>query len=203
MTPNHAVNTDVHRRRFAPWWSPVALHMRHFRGNHLHTFLTLLILLAANTTPSPAAAQTSPRYSVREEAARTGSSIRREIAKSTDIPINKTYAELSAADKANFRSNYLRLPDTDEPPFPKAGLQALLKPIAQGAETSGVHGKLLLVGVVDPSGNVQQVTAIGSPSPELTKFASEVMLLTPFKPGLCAGKPCTMEFPLHLQFDTQ
>jgi hypothetical protein len=25
MTPNHAVNTDVHRRRFAPWWSPVTL----------------------------------------------------------------------------------------------------------------------------------------------------------------------------------
>jgi hypothetical protein len=23
MTPNHAVNTDAHRRRFAPWWSPV------------------------------------------------------------------------------------------------------------------------------------------------------------------------------------
>ena len=24
-TPNHAVNTDAHRRRFAPWWSPVTL----------------------------------------------------------------------------------------------------------------------------------------------------------------------------------
>jgi len=23
--PNHAVNTDAHRRRFAPWWSPVTL----------------------------------------------------------------------------------------------------------------------------------------------------------------------------------
>ena len=22
---NHAVNTDTHRRRFAPWWSPVTL----------------------------------------------------------------------------------------------------------------------------------------------------------------------------------
>jgi len=25
MTPNHAVNTDAHRRRYAPWWSPVTL----------------------------------------------------------------------------------------------------------------------------------------------------------------------------------
>ncbi len=24
-SPNHAVNTDAHRRRFAPWWSPVTL----------------------------------------------------------------------------------------------------------------------------------------------------------------------------------
>jgi len=25
MRPNHAVNTDGHRRRFAPWWSRVSL----------------------------------------------------------------------------------------------------------------------------------------------------------------------------------
>jgi hypothetical protein len=25
MTPNHAVNTDAHRRRCGPWWSPVTL----------------------------------------------------------------------------------------------------------------------------------------------------------------------------------
>jgi hypothetical protein len=24
-TPNRSVNTDAHRRRFAPWWSPVTL----------------------------------------------------------------------------------------------------------------------------------------------------------------------------------
>jgi len=24
-TPNLSVNTDAHRRRFAPWWSPVTL----------------------------------------------------------------------------------------------------------------------------------------------------------------------------------
>ncbi len=23
--PNHAVNTDAHRQRFAPWWPPVTL----------------------------------------------------------------------------------------------------------------------------------------------------------------------------------
>ena len=25
LCSNHAVNTDAHRRRFAPWWSPVTL----------------------------------------------------------------------------------------------------------------------------------------------------------------------------------
>jgi hypothetical protein len=25
MPPNHAVNTNAHRRRFAPWWSPLLL----------------------------------------------------------------------------------------------------------------------------------------------------------------------------------
>ena len=169
----------------------------------MHIFLALLILLAANAASSLAAAQASPEYSIREDTVLPGSIDRRAIAKSTDIPINETYAELSAADKAKVRRQYLRLPDTDEPPFPKSGLQALLKPIARGQQKLQASGKLVLVGVVDPSGKVLKVTAIGSPSPELTKFASEVMLLTPFKPGLCAGKPCAMEFPLHLDFDTQ
>jgi hypothetical protein len=182
-------------------WTQVTLDVGISGKINVRIFLALLILLAANSASSLAAAQTSSRYTIREDTVLPGSIDTRAIGKSTDIPINETYAELSAADKAEFRrSNYLRLPDADEPPFPKSGLQALLKPIALGQQKLQVTGKLLLVGVVDPSGKVLRVSAVGSPSPEMTKFASEVMLLTPFKPALCAGKPCTMEFPLHLQF---
>ncbi|MGE5089378.1 MAG: hypothetical protein ACM3QY_09665 [Candidatus Levyibacteriota bacterium] len=173
-----------------------------FEEIHVRTYLPLPILLAANAVSSLAAAQVVPHYTIRGETLVPGSIVAGAAARSTVTPINETWDELSAADKAAFRKgNYSRLPDTDEPPYPRNGLQALLKPITLGEKKFAVTGTLELIGVVDPSGKVLRVTAIGSPSPEMTKFASAVMMLTPFKPGLCTGKPCAMEFPLYLRFD--
>ena len=168
----------------------------------MHTptcFFTLLVTIAL----APCAAQTNPKYNVKEDEPRTGSLIRKDLSSSINVAINRTYAELSIEEKARVRANYIDMPETDEPPFPKAGLQALVKPITQGQQKLLVRGVLSLVGIVDPKGQVVEVRSIGSPSPEMTKFASQVMLLTDFKPGICSDKPCTMEFPLYLRFETR
>jgi len=34
----------------------------------------------------------------------------------------------------------------------------------------------------------------------MTKFESSVLLLTKFKPAVCAGKPCKMQFPFRFKF---
>jgi hypothetical protein len=33
----------------------------------------------------------------------------------------------------------------------------------------------------------------------MTKFAGTVLMMTKFKPAMCAGKPCESQFPLHLK----
>jgi hypothetical protein len=149
---------------------------------------------------SPLFGQSNPQYTLKEDAPRTGSNIRRDLTGSIDIAVNRPYNELSGDDKARFRSNYEQMPEGDEPPFPKAGLQAILKPVSMGQQRLRVRGDLSLVGVVDPSGKVLEVKAYGSPSPEMTQFAGQVLMLTEFKPAVCSGQPCTMEFPLRMRF---
>ena len=84
-------------------------------GNPMRTLICLLTFAAA-AVPSSLTAQTNPQYTVREEAARTGSNIRRDLTGSIDIAINRAYADLSAEDKARFRSNYDQLPTSDSSP---------------------------------------------------------------------------------------
>jgi hypothetical protein len=85
----------------------------------------------------------------------------------------------------------------DEPPFPLDGL----KPVVWKGQAKLLGtGELFLIATVEANGVVAQVKAIGSPSPEMTKFASTVLLLTKFKPAVCAGRPCKMDFPLWYSF---
>ena len=167
----------------------------------LRKCLKLLTLVASMSLPVISDAQTTPQYNVREAVPPTGSMIRRDLAEAS-IAINQPYAELSAADKAIFRSNYSQLSESDEPPFPKSGLQSLIGPIADLHQKFPVGGTLFLIAVVAPNGKIQEVKAISYPTLEMARFASTVLMLTEFKPAVCAGQPCSMEFPLRMRLET-
>lgn len=91
----------------------------------------------------------------------------------------------------------------DEPPFPADGLKPLLHAISKGQSKLLVRGELRLVADVGPDGSVLSVQALGSPSTEMTEFAASVLVLTKFKPAVCKGQPCKMQFPLYLNFDVR
>jgi hypothetical protein len=165
--------------------------------------LPLCVALLAAILPPPALAQPAPEYRLKEAVPRTGSSIRRDITSPLDVAINRSYADLNDEEKRKVRAHYVDMPERDEPPYPKAGLQALLKPIAAGQQRLLVQGQLSLIGLVDETGKVVEVRMLGSPSSQMTDFAGKIMLLTEFKPGVCSGQPCAMEFPLHLRFSVR
>ena len=156
------------------------------------TFGVCGVLVAALCT-----AQVRPENSIREE--QTGSHIRQDVARSS-IPINLTYAQLSPDDRAAFHANYELIAEGDEPPFPLEGLRALIDPIQKAQEKLFARGDLFLVATIGPDGKAKQVSSYRSPSSEMTKFAAQVLMLTPFKPAICSGKPCTMDFPLKMTF---
>lgn len=157
---------------------------------------------AAGLLATMAAAQGTPQpqYGIREDEPRLGSMIRRYLVRSPTIPINLSYEQLSPADRALFNRNYEAMPEGDEPPFPLGGLRVLLEPLVQAQGILMVSGSLTLLARVDREGKVQEVTALGSPDPRMTRFAASLLVLTRFKPAVCGGQPCAGEFPLRKVF---
>lgn len=131
--------------------------------------------------------------------ATTGSSILRS-AITFQIPLNKRYNELSVEERVILHKAWEGIPDGDEPPFPTNGLRPIYKAVIDAQSKLGVEGELHLIATVDARGDVVEVKAYGSPSPEITQFAATVILKTKFKPAVCGGQPCRMDFPFRYRF---
>jgi hypothetical protein len=148
----------------------------------------------------PSLAQSAaPEYSVRGDA-HTGSAIRSKLVSGGNLPVNKRYDELTADDKELVNQWYESIGPGDEPPFPAQGLKPVYTAMARLHGELQAKGQLILIATVDARGDVTQVKAVGNPDPELTKFAATVLALTNFKPALCKGVPCKMDFPFSFQF---
>lgn len=158
-----------------------------------------LIVAGLLTCAASAWADDLPRkqYEVRVE--ETGTRLGRAAVRSS-LPLNRRYAELDAADQAKLRADYEGMPADDEPPFPAEGLLTVFTAIKNGMDKMGALGTLTLVADVDTAGKVRHVDSYGKVDPDFARFASRVLVSTPFKPGMCAGKPCNMQYVLRLQF---
>lgn len=164
--------------------------------------LPLILTLAALSAPCPAPAQQpaeASRYSIKQDEAGTGSHLRRNVATSR-LPVNKRYDELTPGEREILRSQYEQMAETDEPPFPVNGLAGLYKALADAQQRLAVTGTLEIHVDVDSRGEGMAVTVIQSPDPKLTQFAASVLLMERYKPALCGGVPCRMQFPLLLSF---
>jgi hypothetical protein len=137
------------------------------------------------------------QFEIREE--QLGTRLGRAAIRSA-LPLNRRYAELDDAEKARVRADYDGMPAADEPPFPAEGLMPVFQAIKVGMEKLGTQGQLTLVADVDASGKVQHVDTFGSVDADFARFTSKVLIGTPFKPGVCAGKPCAMQAVLRISF---
>jgi hypothetical protein len=142
-------------------------------------------------------------YGIREVDPRLGSLIRRYAVSGSSLPIDKRYSELTAEEKAIVIGWYEKVEAGDEPPFPVDGLRPIYDALRKAQANLLVGGELILVADVGADGKPTRVTALGSPSSEMTKFASSVLLLTKFKPAVCGGKPCKMQFPFRFKFHVE
>jgi hypothetical protein len=125
-----------------------------------------------------------------------GSLDQRTGATSADLPLNRRYSELTDAEKAIVRGWY-DLGPGDEPPFPARGMRPVVDSIMKVQGRLGYEGELYLAATVDPDGRVNAVKVLRSPDPEMSRIAATALMETEFKPALCAGRPCRMDFPLR------
>lgn len=154
--------------------------------------------LLAAVVPA-ALAQELPRKQFEIRVDETGTRLGRAAIRS-QLPLNRRYAELDDAEKAQLKADYEGMPAADEPPFPAQGLFPIFNALKEGMDKHGALGTMTLVADVDAEGKVRHVDSFGKVDPDFARFASRVLVATSFKPGVCAGKPCNMQYVLRMSF---
>jgi hypothetical protein len=153
----------------------------------------------AQTMITPQSSATPSQQILHEASGETGSLMPKGLTWDSPIPLNKTYEELTPKQKADFHALYQSMGPGDEPPFPLEGMKPIFAAVKKAQYKVKARGELNLAVTVDPDGKATKVEDYGSTDKQMTEFASSVLLMTKFKPAVCKGKPCTMQFPFRLK----
>lgn len=158
--------------------------------------------LAVGLAFAPAWAESEPRgpFHLKHETPDPGSAVVRTGAWSQDIPFDRAYADLTPGQRDAVRGWYEAMGPRDEPPFPVGGMKPLELRILRAHNRLRAVGELFLTARVEADGRVSEVRVIKTPDPDMSKAVTAALMETPFKPALCDGKPCAMEFPLKQNF---
>jgi len=133
----------------------------------------------------------------------TGTILKKDLKWSSKIPVDKTFEQLTAEQKAELRSLYTSLGPDDEPPFPLEGMKPIFGALKQAEHVLQARGELNMAVTVGPDGKAAKVEDYGGVNDkQMTELAQQVLLLTKYKPGLCKGTPCAMMFPFKLKLKT-
>jgi len=151
--------------------------------------------------PAPMPSQ-GPVRLTNESTSTTGTILHRDLVWNSKIPLNKTYDQFSEQEKVELGALYEKMPPGDEPPFPAGGMRPVFNSIRKGQQIVRARGQINMVVTVSPDGKALAVAdnggVGGANAMEMTQFAQSVLLMTKFKPAVCAGKPCQSEFPFIL-----
>ncbi len=162
-----------------------------------------LVVVAAEQSPAveqPAVEPLPPpQYTVTEDEPRTGTRIRRNVVAGNLVPLNRTYAQLTDAEKQIVKSQWQSIAPDDEPPYPADGLLPVQRAIQKVAQATDWTGPLALVAKVDAAGTVTAVDLLRPADPTVVARAADVLMHIRFKPAVCSGRSCAMDFPFRMQ----
>jgi hypothetical protein len=112
-------------------------------------------------------------------------------------PMKKKFDSLSPAERAALRALYDGMPEKDEPPFPQTGLAPIMSEVAELAGIAKVTGLVSIFVNVDASGNATGVRVMKAPNIDVAKAISFILVQAKYKPAMCNGAACAMEFPFR------
>jgi hypothetical protein len=137
-------------------------------------------------------------YSIKET--ETGSLIPEPVVSGISVPVDKSYEQLTPQEKLRVKSLYESMGEGDEPPYPLHGTRQLYEAAEKLQNTLGITGELALVVTVDRKGKPLKVESLRSADKEMTAAMAKVLLLEKYKPALCKGVPCQMQYPFRIKF---
>jgi hypothetical protein len=159
--------------------------------------LTLLTLSGVTALHAQSANENErTRYRLKE---RDGL-IRDTIATANEYPLDRPYSRFTAKEKASLRSEYEDMPESDEPPFPVDGLASIIEDVSTLIARLRVEGEVLIHVTVSPEGKATSVALLKYPDLETAKAIAYVLVKTRYKPALCHGSPCKMDWAFHTTF---
>jgi len=130
----------------------------------------------------------------------TGSHLARPSITGLAVPPDKAYADLTLEEKSVVRSSYDRMAAADEPPYPLQGQRPILDALRQIGQKVQAEGKLSMVVSINEQGQATKVSVLSSPDPQMTQAMANVLMLQKYKPAVCGGVPCVMDYPLRMNF---
>jgi hypothetical protein len=187
------------RQRYhaAGWSAPNHAWKVHLMRTAVTTIAVLLASLA--TAAAQANSELRPaQYSLKNTDVYYATPFSRKVATGSVIPFDKTYAEMTAEQKRFLRSQYENMADADEPPFPEAGLERIFRAVARGQQKRLARGELSIIVDIDASGMATKASVYSTPDTDLANYTAGVLLKQRYKPALCGGQTCAMQFPFRV-----
>jgi hypothetical protein len=117
-----------------------------------------------------------------------------EIARSSQTPLDRPYERFTEAEKASLRDQYEGMSDADEPPFPAHGLRPIIEDISTLVSRMRIEGVVTVLVTVDATGKATEVALVSYPDLEAGKAVAYVLVKAKYKPAVCAGQPCKMQW---------
>jgi len=116
------------------------------------------------------------------------------------LPYDRSYAQLSPEQKAVLRAEYDSVGPNDEPPYPKYGLSEVADAVARMPVRAPIDGEVVLTVRVDERGDAKSVSLYKTPDDRLSNLIAATLTRIKFKPGLCEGRPCAMDYVFRFHF---
>lgn len=139
-------------------------------------------------------------YSLRANESRTGSRLRPVAYVGFPYPLDKPYEQFTVQEKDALKALYEPMAPEDEPPFPKEGMKRVFLAIKAAADKRRPRGTMTLVVHVNSAGVATNVDVLKATDAPFTQVSAKMFLVTEFKPAVCAGSPCAMQFPVSIEF---
>lgn len=156
----------------------------------------LTVIVAASAAPVAAA----DKYSLHED--RFDSHFGHDPV-SSDVPIDKTYFEMTDEQRAVFRARYNGMGPEFEPPFPVDGQLNIFREAKKLQASARVKGKFSALLNVDEKGKAHSIKIVETPDEKINQPMAQILIRnTEYKPAKCSGKPCAMDFVFVMTLDT-
>lgn len=153
------------------------------------------ICLAGALVCQAAAAQDAPERRYRLKELTLDSHIPYEYARGVGYPLDRAYKRFTEREKQAFKDFYEPMLPDDEPPFPAEGLKPVIQKLSRLVGLLKIEGEVVLHITINAQGEATGFKVFRATNPQVVEAVAKVFAQTPFKPAVCDGQPCEMDFP--------